>query len=397
MVRTLLDTLRLGESPPDDLAGRWAALRLEHLPALIAYEGASIWLFRRLRALRILSTLDDGFRTRLTQEAFLLSARVLQVDDEAAAVIGLLQGARIPVVLIKGVARRALAVRYPYLDARTTSDVDLLLPEERILEAYALLRASGYESTPITSPPHHHHLPGLWTARRVPVELHRSTSVRIPPSVAWSRAMDQGEEVEWQGLRVRVPSATELAWAAVSHSINGSLGLGHRLQHFLELAALSVPDGAVRWELLAQRATSDEIFEEDTGVTYPPAIAQRWIHGALQCVRQTGPGQPHLPRVPLDLEMLLAWRLEVLGLRRRLGRALTERMLEEGPRTLVGWGPQPAPIGSPVVKRWRRRAAGELSRLVFRSWRRYNRRRATAFACCLLPVACSLFRMVAPS
>jgi len=367
--RTLLDTLRLGGIPPDDLARRWSGLRLEPLPALIAYEGASIWLFRRLRALGILNTLADGFRQRLSQEAFLLSARVLQVDEEATAVIRLLQGARIPVVLIKGVARRALAVRYPYLDARITSDVDLLLPEDRIQEAYALLRTSGYESTPTASPPHHHHLPGLWAARRVPVELHQSTSVRIPPSVAWSRATDQSEEVEWQGMRVRVPSATELAWAAVTHAINGSLGLGHRLQHFLELAALSVPSGAVRWEILEQRLGSDEIFDEDTGVTYPAAVARQWIHGALQCVAQAGTAQQHMHLVSLDLELLLAWRLQVLSQRRRLGRALAERMLEEGPRTLVRWGFQPAPVGAPLLNRWRRRAAGALSRLVFRGWR----------------------------
>lgn len=368
-VRTLLDTLRLGGSPPDDLARRWSDLRLEPLSALIAYEGASIWLFRRLRALGILSTLAEGFRKRLSREAFLLSAKVLQVDDEAAAVIRLLQGARIPVVLIKGVARRALAVRYPYLDARITSDVDLLLPEERIQEAYALLRASGYQSTPTASPPHHHHLPGLWAARRVPVELHQSTSVRIPPAVAWSRATDQSEEVEWQGMRVTVPSATELAWAAVSHAIIGSLGLGHRLQHFLELAALSVPPGAVRWEILEQRVGGDEIFDEDTGVTYPPAVGRQWIHGALQCVAQSGSGPQPKSLVPLDLEMLLAWRLQVLGLQRQLGRALTERMLEEGARTLIGWGPQVAPAGAPVLNRWRRRAAGELSRVLFRGWR----------------------------
>ena len=369
LIRTLLDTLRLGGSPPDDLARRWSGLRLEPLPALIAYEGAAIWLFRRLRALGILSSLDDGFRKRLSLQAFLLSARVLQVDDEAAAVIGLLQGARIPVVLIKGVARRALAVRYPYLDARITSDVDLLLPEARIQEAYGLLRASGYEPTPGASPPHHFHLPGLWSARRVPVELHQSTSVRIPPSVAWSRAMDRSEEVEWQGMMVRVPPVTELAWAAVSHAINGSLGLGHRLQHFLELAALSASPDAVRWEILAQRVASDEIFDEDTGLPYPPAVARQWIHGALQCVTEAGTGWQHMPLAPLDLETLLAWRLQVLGLRRRLGRALAERLLEEGPRALIGWGLQPAPVGTRLVNRWRRRAAGALSRLVFRGWR----------------------------
>ncbi|HSE51414.1 MAG TPA: nucleotidyltransferase family protein, partial [Gemmatimonadales bacterium] len=113
----------------------------------MAYEGAGIWLFRRLKALRILETLPAEFREQLKAQAFAAAIRGLRVEEEALATLRLLGAAGVPVVLIKGVARRALAPEFPYLDARITNDVDLLLPADRIREGYDLLVAQGYEQT----------------------------------------------------------------------------------------------------------------------------------------------------------------------------------------------------------------------------------------------------------
>jgi hypothetical protein len=360
----------LGGDPPTALGAQWAGLRVAALPPLIAYEGAGIWLFRRLRALGILDALPGDFREQLKALAFEAVLRSLRVEEEALATLRLFQDAGIPVVLIKGVARRALAPQYPYLDARGTNDVDLLLPAERIHAAYDLLTARGYESTDGCEAPRrdHHHLPALWNERRVAVELHSTTSSRISPALAWSRATDGGQALDWGGVPVRVPPPTELAWAAVTHAINDSIVHGHRLQHFLEVAALAAGPSGVDWSLLVRRTGDAEVYEEESGDTYPPGIARQWLHAALQFVaeRMRPPG---IPATPLDLESLFAWRLLVLESRARLGRALSERMLEEGARELIGLGPQRAPPGTRALFLLRRRSAGVVSRMAFRIWR----------------------------
>lgn len=340
--------------------------RVDALPDLLAYEGAGIWLFRRLRLLNILDTLPGEFRERLKALAFDAAARGLQVEEEAVSVLHLLAGAGIPVVLIKGVARRALAPRFPYLDARGTNDVDLLLPEDRIQEGQDLLLGRGYHPTPSLVPgTDHHHLQSLWNDRRVAVELHRSTSARLSPALAWSRATQGGQELEWAGVPVRVAPPRELAWAAVTHALNDSVTHGYRLQHFLEVAALAAVPGGVDLSLMMERAGAGEAFDEQSGETYSTAVVSRWIDGALQLVAteaRTG------GTVPFDLASLLAWRLTVLRSRARWGRGLSERLLEEGARALIGLGPAhlSAGLSRPVVLR--RRAADGMSRMAFRAW-----------------------------
>ncbi|HEY9517647.1 MAG TPA: nucleotidyltransferase family protein [Gemmatimonadales bacterium] len=341
----------------------------ELLP-LVAYEGAAIWLFRRLRALRIFETLPTGFREQLKAQAFAAAMRSLRVEEEALATLRLLAAAGVPVVLIKGIARRALAPQFPYLDARITNDVDLLLPVDRIQEGYALLVGQGYEQTDPDDAKRrdHHHLPGLWNQRRIAVELHATTSSRISPDTAWSRATEGGRELEWGNLRVRVPAPTEIAWAAATHAINDMIVQGHRLQHFLEVAALAHSRPGLDWNLLLRRTGESETFDEESGIPYPAAIARQWLQGSLQLVSPAlRPAE--LPPPALDLESLLGWRLAILGTRKTLGRPLSERLLEEGVRQLIGVDPQRAPPGTPPVYRLRRRLAGRMSRMAYRAWR----------------------------
>ena len=336
----------------------------------MAYEGAGIWLFRRLKALRIFESLPAGFREQLKAQAFAAAIRGLQVEEEALATLGLLGAAGVPVVLIKGIARRALAPEVPYLDARITNDVDLLLPLDRIQEGYDLLVAQGYEQTDPEDANRrdHHHLPGLRNQRRIAVELHATTSSRISPAEAWSRATQGGRELEWGNLPVRVPAPTEMAWAATAHAINDMIVLGHRLQHFLEVAALAHRPSALDWSLLLQRTGESETFDEESGAIYPPAIARQWLHGSLELV--STPLRPAgLPPPALDLESLLGWRLAILGSRKRLGRALSERLLEEGARQLIGIDQERAPAGTLPLYRLRRRLAGRMSRVAYRAWR----------------------------
>ena len=296
--------------------------------------------------------------------------RGLRVEEEALATLGLLEAAGVPVVLIKGMARRALAAEVPYVDARITNDVDLLLPADRIHEGYDLLVAQGYQPTDPSDADRrdHHHLPGLWNARRIAVELHVTTSTRIAPDLAWARATEGSRELEWGNLRVRVPAPTEIAWAATTHAINDMIVQGHRLQHFLEVTALAALSPGLDWNLLLQRTDASETFDDASGNGYPPVVARQWLQGSLQLV--AAPLRPApLPLPALDLEALLAWRLTILGARKTLGRAMSERLLEEGVRRLIGVEPQPAPTGTRPLFRLRRRAAGRMSRLAFGAWR----------------------------
>lgn len=343
----------------------------------MAYEGAGIWLFRRLRALRIFETLPAGFREQLKAQAFAAAMRGLRVEEEALETLRLLGSAGVPVVLIKGIARRALAPEFPYLDARITNDVDLLVPADRIQEGYDLLVSQGYEPADPDDAKRrdHHHLPGLWNERRIAVELHATTSSRISPNTAWARASEGGRELEWGHLRVRVPAPTEIAWAATTHAINDMIVQGHRLQHFLEVAALAEPRPGLDWTLLLGRTGESETFEEESGTDYPPAIARQWLQGSLQLV--AAGIRPALPLPALDLEGLLGWRLTILASRSTLGRALSERLLEEGVRQLIGVDPQRAPSGTRPLYRLRRRLAGGMSRVVYRTWRMFQRQQAT--------------------
>lgn len=357
----------MGGNPSPALGERWATHRVDALPDLLAYEGAGIWLFRRLRALGILGTFPQEFRERLKALAFDAAARGMQVEEEAVSVLRLLGGAGIPVVLIKGVARRALAPRFPHLDARGTNDVDLLLPADRIQEGQDLLLNRGYSPTPSLVPgTDHHHLQSLWNERRVAVELHRSTSARLPPALAWSRATHGGQELEWAGVLVRVASPSELAWAAVTHALNDSITHGYRLQHFLEVAALAAVPGGVDWSLVMERTGAGEAFDELSGETYSRDVVLRWIDGALQLVATEAKPEG---TVAFDLASLLAWRLTILQSRGRLGRALSDRLLEEGARALIGLGPASLPAGISGLPVLRRRAADGMSRVAFRCWK----------------------------
>jgi hypothetical protein len=332
---------------------------------LIVHEGAAVWLFRRLRALRLFETLPVPFQDRLKLQAFSTSALSLRVEDEAVQAVTLLTEAGIPVVLIKGIARRALAPSFPFLDARPTSDVDLLVPEVAGREALDLLLAHGYEKLPYLE--EHHHLPPVASSRRVSVELHLSSSVRIPAEVAWARATEGGQEVDWAGIRVRVPSATEMAWAAITHAVNGIVS-GYRLQHFLEVVALAASPGAVRWDVLEQRISEGETFDEVTGKTLPAAITRLWIDGASQLLAP--PLRPPRSDHALDLVTLLRWRMRVLGSKGRLSRSMVARLLEEGGRSLIGYDIEGVVPGSGPVTRARRNLAGRLCRVAFGTWRR---------------------------
>lgn len=60
---------------------------------------------------------------------------------EQSDVVNILQGAAIPVAVLKGVAA---AMSYPHPEYRSMGDIDLIVPQEQFAEAYKILCSHGY-------------------------------------------------------------------------------------------------------------------------------------------------------------------------------------------------------------------------------------------------------------
>ncbi len=352
---------------------RWRVAPVAGLLELVMYEGAAVWLFRRLRVIGAIDVLPTAISDRLRRLAFEDAASRMEVEAEAAEVLNVLDRVGVPLILIKGLARSALAELYPYLDARATLDVDLLVPLEHIEGADAALRADGYtDALPAAyvAPPGHHHSPPLHKGR-ITVELHTSISTRVEPAIAWARANDRSAVVQWGGRSVRVPSATELAWSAIAHAMEDEAA-GFRLSRFLEVTALVSGGAAIDWETLRQRTTTLEAFVPDTGVDNSGVVIGHWLAAAV-ALSGAGRRSSELAFPEFDLRALLAWRLTVLRAGVRLGPAASRRLLAEGARTLAGFPFEPSPHNASSWGRFRRAASGWVSRALFGAWRTAHR------------------------
>lgn len=331
------------------------------LIALLRYEDGTLWLYRRLRRAAAFSALPESVQDDLRARALEAAAIGLRVDEEARSVLARLAGAGIPAVLIKGMARRVLATRYPLLDARVTRDVDLLLPAAELPAAFELLRSAGYVAADRafeTAP----HLPPLWNERRVAVELHGTSSLRVPPSLAWARATAGGLDLEWAGVPVRTPSPTELLWQAAQHATSRSFAEGFRLRNFLEAAALIAGGAPIDWEEIGTRIRTEPAGDPASGRPLPASVLTSWL--AAGCALAGA------PRGEFDLVALLEWRLFVLSAQERLGHRIADRLLEEAPRALAGAPPAGPPAGVTGWRRFRRPASARIARGLFAAWRK---------------------------
>lgn len=327
------------------------------------------WLYQRLKVRRELDQLPEGVTARLRVAALQAAAGNLRVDEAAEAVVAQLQGADIPLILLKGVARRALG-GHPYEAVRYTTDVDLLVPLAQAREAFELLLRRGYTrvlSDGAPRPEHHHHLPPLWTNRHVGIELHVSPSPFVAPELAWSRTFSTARTIEWQGLQVLIPSPTELAWSTLVHAPTHPETLGFRLRDLLDFAALVVQSEPIDWEVIAARTDLGEAADGATGQPVPPRVLTTWLAAARQLA---GPaaipdcvGSAHF-----DIRPLLGWRLRILAARRYLKAGFVNRLFAEGARVCLDLPPALPPFWvSPRSHKWR--LMGRAARSVFRTWR----------------------------
>ncbi len=324
--RLLIDTLRFrGGLPPERLAPVWGTVEGKGMQRLVEFEGCAIWLYRRLRQLGVMERIDPELADWVSAQAREETARNLLIEAEAQALAEIFHEIDMPAVFLKGVARRLNVDRYPLADARVTNDVDVLVPLALAREVWHDLRRRGYERTSPTKPPRpqHHHLPALWSHRRVGVELHTTHARGVDPGVAWQRYYDAGIDVVRSGIRFRVPSATELFWSATAHSllIPDSAFI---LVLMFDAAVIWASGVPMDWAEIARRLDAKEIVDG--------AAAGAWLGAAAQLAGVEPPVALAGRVAPYDLERALSLRLAVLrhlqpsgGLRKALAWWTSER------------------------------------------------------------------------
>ena len=368
LAQRLIDTLMLGRPIAAEVASSWPPGAETLLTTLATREGAASWLYHRLRSAGE-HACDPAsmMRTRAMEE----TGALLRVESAATEALGVLRDAGIETILLKGVAYHAIARRYPLIDARSSIDVDLLVSPATAVAAWRALANAGFEMvpTPEFAPREgHHHLSGLWSSQRVPIELHVSTARSRPPAEAWERLRSSAITFEWNRLQVLVPSPTELVWHAVEHSCSHG-PVGFMLRQYLPAAALLASPGAVDIELLRERLRTEPLFEAEGALLVAPRVAERWlaIAGALGASSADAGGRgvpPGWGDGYALLSRLLAWRLSVLRVESRLPR-LSSYLWESGTRSAMGFGAAPPIRPSAWRYRLQRRA------LVTLSWATY--------------------------
>ncbi len=343
----------------------WNADEVRGLQPLLLFEGAELWLYRRVQQKRV--DVPDAFKATLRSAAHGISLLNMRIDAQTIAVTNLLNAATLPWALMKGQARRAAISRYPYADARPVSDVDLLIPEQHAKAAWQLLTQNGFRRV-VEGPVDwsaDHHLPALIDASNVSVELHSTTSISVPANEAWRRCTEHGDELDWSGIRTHVPNATELVWQALSHGSSDGPE-GHTLKAFLSVAAVLAPNPIINWSIIYHRLMNKETLDSVTLKPVPLEHVKNFLHIAASLAGVSVP-ENLAPKSPASIVPLLMWRARVLASTR--SRALNDRLLEESVRVEVLQPITPFVRRVGLVRNVRRRAASIVARAAYVAWR----------------------------
>ena len=366
--------------PHVDVAGlgkRWAGLSTTGLAALTEYEGSVLWLHRRLGDLKLLDSVPPPFVEWLSARARRLAARNLLVDAQRDELVAMLNDLSVPHVLLKGAAWRLVADRYPYADARVTTDVDVLVPEQLARPTWERLRGAGFATPSGQTAQYaaHFHLPPLANGRAVKVELHTSTSDYLAAPLAWRRFDRSAQVASCGGGATRVPAATELFWHAITHAPLPE-PYAFRLRFFQDAAVGWTAGTEIDWNEIATRLGSAELPDG--------ALARRWVGGAARLSGAAAAVGGIGPAPALDLTRALSWRLTVfrlLGPRRTAGPVWGPQAMRRGRRLLIDAGvraelglPASAPGHGTPLDRLGRHLAVRLARACHRTWRVLNRR-----------------------
>jgi hypothetical protein len=357
----LLQTLRFAGGPATaGLREAWRGARLEDLQALVQSERCGTWLLRRLTELSLDRELDPALMTWLVAQVRAGAARNMLIESRALDLGRWLTARGVPFVFLKGTARRLAAGLYPGIEARVTTDVDVLIRASDAQSVWTALQEDGYRpaSVPEATPGGHHHLIPLSHVDGVAVELHTSTMPGAAAEMEWRRSTDRALPVDRDGLRLLIPSATEMLWQSVTHAeIDGPPA--YDLRHFQDAAVL-LATADIHWPIITARFVAGEIRDGARMRGWFAAAA--WLAGVrLPAELDAGPGA-------FDLERALQWRYLVcrsVGSRPRV----MARLLDEATRSEAGLGMAQCRAGTPLPRRARRRIATTLARCGYLVWR----------------------------
>ena len=345
----------------------WNEADARGLSEFIRVEAAAVWLYVRFKELHCEPRGPDGerFWHWLTKEAKRIAAKRMLVDSQTSVLSRHLSDIDVPFVLIKGSARQRATHLYPFVAARDTNDLDVLIPENSAETTHDYLRAIGYDYAfaPELTPEGHYHLRPLADESSVPVELHVSTGSQVPPAEAWRRNTDGSVEISGEGVSYRIPSATELLWHGITHGVFHE-ARAYRLRFLLDATAILASDVTIDWSTIDQRLDSVETDNREQTVAWLGAAA--WLAGV------TLPEQITKGVKPFPLRRVMRWRLVVFR-NKRLTPRMREKLLEEGTRVEAGMSQLPTIPGSSLPVRMRRRTAAAAARASYLTWRFLHR------------------------
>lgn len=289
----------------------------------------------------------------LSRDATDIAAANLRSAAEASALLGDFQGAKIPLLFVKGLTLGVLA--YGNASTKSGIDIDLLIPPGKVREAGALLTARGYQ---LVIPRgdlgrleawHRHRKESVWfdPKRDLQVDLHTrlGDQPQLIPSIGLN-SPTQSVEVA-SGISVPTLTTEELfAYLAV----HGASSAWFRLKWITDVAALIHPYEASEigrfyrrsQELGAGRAAAQALLLANTLYATLEALAplrrelerdpaNRWLHAAAlkQLAGRADPIEPtsrlfgtgviHLSQ----LALLPGWRFKASELARQARIALS--------------------------------------------------------------------------
>ena len=190
-------------------------LRWDRVLELASWQKLSGLFYRHLKSPSYAGLVPQEALWRLKEQYLRNTARQLYYQTELGRIVAALADDEIPVIVLKGAALIQDVYRGPGL--RPMADLDLLVPNELVHRAQALVSGLGYR--PGGSPAdhedteaNHRHLPVLiGVSKPVVVEIHRhivrlDSPLHFDISGFWSRA----EEVTIEGCPVKVLSTQDL-------------------------------------------------------------------------------------------------------------------------------------------------------------------------------------------
>lgn len=246
--KLILDALHLDRTRPD-LASvmRMQANDWDEFSRLARMHRLGPMLHARLARGDLAEALPREVKDRLKAAHRKHTLRNLKIYRELVTVTRILDAAQIPSIALKGAFLAQFAYAEPGL--RPMRDLDLLLRPEQAVQAFELLRESGYRSLFDGSPEAYFadriHLPPLTGPGGISIELHHRLT---PPD----REIDGFENGLWArsisrtvgGAPVRFLSAEDLLLHLCIHAT---------LDHQLDLGPLALADVA----LLAEKQSID--------------------------------------------------------------------------------------------------------------------------------------------